>query len=520
MSSVYALEPATSGVVVLHTTVGDVEIELWAKETPLACKNFVQHCIDGYYTGCIFHRIVKDFIIQTGDPTGTGDGGEAAYGEPFPLEIHSRLRFSHRGVVAMASSDKGNASQFFFLVGQQAEQLNRKHTIFGKVAGATIFNLLKLNDADVGTDDRPLFPARITGAELLQDPFEGALRPRVTRAQAEAEAQAEAAERRKPRATRNAALLSFGADEEEEEAAPSGGRMRARQHFSGSKEVREDAARLAAAEEERRKAARALRKEEERREAAAAEAERREAAAAAGRSFDEEMRARMRRAMPAASPPSADRQEGGGDGEGAAKQPDAAEEERLAGKKRKKRAGLRVLEEQRSKYRRRSKEERQARALEKLQAFQQSLRKEAEEAQPEREKEVEEKEEEEQEAERYSARLMYGKALDEEESDAGWKAHRLKFTRTLATPQDDDYVVIDTAKAAGDRPRDPSDRRRGGGSGGGWRDHDRGGDGYGNSDRERDRRGDGRGRDRRDHRDHRDHRSHRDRRDDGRERRR
>ena len=68
------------------TTVGEIEIELWSKECPKTCRNFVQLCMEGYYNGTIFHRVVKDFIAQGGDPTGTGQGGESIYGEPFKVK--------------------------------------------------------------------------------------------------------------------------------------------------------------------------------------------------------------------------------------------------------------------------------------------------------------------------------------------------------------------------------------------------------------------------------------------------
>lgn len=70
---------------ILKTTLGDIEIELWSKETPKACRNFVQLCMEGYYDNTIFHRIIKDFIAQGGDPTGTGQGGESIYGQPFKV---------------------------------------------------------------------------------------------------------------------------------------------------------------------------------------------------------------------------------------------------------------------------------------------------------------------------------------------------------------------------------------------------------------------------------------------------
>jgi peptidyl-prolyl cis-trans isomerase SDCCAG10 len=142
MSSVYSSDPATRGKVILHTSAGDLELELWSKESPLACRNFVQLCMEGYYNNCLFHRIIRDFIVQTGDPK--DNGGESIYGKPFKDEFHSRLRFSRRGIVAMASTGPdSNLSQFFITL-DEASDLNGKHTIFAKVVGDTIYNLLKL----------------------------------------------------------------------------------------------------------------------------------------------------------------------------------------------------------------------------------------------------------------------------------------------------------------------------------------------------------------------------------------
>ncbi len=77
-------EPPTTGKVTLHTTYGDLEIELWCKETPRTCSNFIQLCMESYYNQTIFHRVIKDFMIQGGDPTGTGDGGDSVWGRSFP----------------------------------------------------------------------------------------------------------------------------------------------------------------------------------------------------------------------------------------------------------------------------------------------------------------------------------------------------------------------------------------------------------------------------------------------------
>ncbi|VDP14858.1 unnamed protein product, partial [Onchocerca flexuosa] len=118
--------------VCMKTTVGDIDIELWSKECPLACRNFIQLCMEGYYNGTIFHRVIRDFIVQGGDPTGTGEGGESIYATSFKNEFHQRLKFNRRGLVGMASGNDGmNGSQFFFTLNATPD-LDKKHTLFGK----------------------------------------------------------------------------------------------------------------------------------------------------------------------------------------------------------------------------------------------------------------------------------------------------------------------------------------------------------------------------------------------------
>ena len=75
--------------VLLKTSVGDIDVELWSKETPRTCRNFIQLCLEGYYDRTIFHRVVPDFIAQGGDPTGSGEGGESIYGKPFRVSVLS-----------------------------------------------------------------------------------------------------------------------------------------------------------------------------------------------------------------------------------------------------------------------------------------------------------------------------------------------------------------------------------------------------------------------------------------------
>jgi len=128
MSGAYVTEPPTSGKLVLNTSVGPLDIELWPKQAPKACRNFVQLCLEGYYDGTIFHRVVKDFMVQGGDPTGTGDGGESIYGRGFEDEFHSRLHFTHRGIVAMANdgTKNSNKSQVPTMRSSSSESLNSR----------------------------------------------------------------------------------------------------------------------------------------------------------------------------------------------------------------------------------------------------------------------------------------------------------------------------------------------------------------------------------------------------------
>jgi peptidyl-prolyl cis-trans isomerase SDCCAG10 len=213
MSNLYITEPATNGKVCLVTTLGDIDIELWSRECPLACRNFIQLCLEGYYNNTIFHRLVKDFIVQGGDPTGSGHGGESIYGKPFKSEFHQRLKFNRRGLVGMAGEKKDtNGSQFFFTLGP-TQELTGKHTMFGKVVGDTLFNMLKLNEYEVDKNERPSVSHKIKSAKILSNPFPD-IQPREHLM--ESRRKKEKAEKR-PVATKNTALLSFGDEAEEEE---------------------------------------------------------------------------------------------------------------------------------------------------------------------------------------------------------------------------------------------------------------------------------------------------------------
>ncbi|KHG18354.1 Peptidyl-prolyl cis-trans isomerase CWC27 [Gossypium arboreum] len=218
MSTVYVLEPPTKGKVIINTTYGPLDIELWPKEAPKAVRNFVQLCLEGYFDNTTFHRIIKGFLVQGGDPTGSGTGGESIYRSVFPDEFHSRLRFNHRGIVACANAGTphSNGSQFFISL-DKCEWLDRKNTIFGKVTGDSIFNLLRIGEVDTDQDDRPLDPPpRIKSVEVLWNPFEDIV-PRVTsRPSIQPAAEAENKDSKK-KAVKKLNLLSFGEEAEEEE---------------------------------------------------------------------------------------------------------------------------------------------------------------------------------------------------------------------------------------------------------------------------------------------------------------
>lgn len=173
MSSVYSTEPPTSGKVILVTNFGNIDIELWTKEAPRACRNFIQLCMEGYYNNNVFFRIIKGFMIQTGDPTNTGKGGESIWNREFMDEFHSRLRFNHRGIVAMANQNKPNTnSSQFFITMDKCQWLDKKHTIFGKIAGQTFFNALSIGEIST-KDDHPISDTlpMIIRVEVILNPF-------------------------------------------------------------------------------------------------------------------------------------------------------------------------------------------------------------------------------------------------------------------------------------------------------------------------------------------------------------
>lgn len=215
MSDTYNLEPPPTAKVLLKTTAGEILLELFGKQTPKTTRNFLQLCLDGYYDGTIFHRLVPKFIIQGGDPTGTGQGGESSYdGEPFEDEFHSRLKFTRRGLLGMANTGKDDNGSQFFLTLAATPELQGRNTMFGRVVGDTIYNLMKMAEGELEKEDgdRPLYPEKVIGTEILVNPFEDMVkRERVAKRTAEEQA---ASKKKQPKRKAGKAMLSFGGDDE------------------------------------------------------------------------------------------------------------------------------------------------------------------------------------------------------------------------------------------------------------------------------------------------------------------
>jgi cyclophilin family peptidyl-prolyl cis-trans isomerase len=148
----------------LHTSEGAIELELYPNEAPKTVENFVKLGRDGFYDGVIFHRVIPDFMIQGGDPTGTGTGGP---GYEFEDEFNEHRAV--RGALAMANAGPNtNGSQFFIVTAEATPWLDGKHTVFGRVtSGMDVVD--RICEADRDDNDRPASPVAIERVELPED---------------------------------------------------------------------------------------------------------------------------------------------------------------------------------------------------------------------------------------------------------------------------------------------------------------------------------------------------------------
>ncbi|MBU1061605.1 MAG: peptidylprolyl isomerase [Candidatus Omnitrophica bacterium] len=141
-------------LVAIKTNHGIVVLKLFPDIAPMACENFIGLVEKGYYEGIIFHRVIKDFMIQTGDPTGTGTGGESIWGEPFQDEVSEEVKFDKPGILAMANSGPNTNKSQFFITTNQTPWLNKKHTIFGEVvSGYDVVE--KIQGVETDSKDKP-----------------------------------------------------------------------------------------------------------------------------------------------------------------------------------------------------------------------------------------------------------------------------------------------------------------------------------------------------------------------------
>ncbi|KAI8008572.1 Peptidyl-prolyl cis-trans isomerase CYP59 [Camellia lanceoleosa] len=165
--------------VLIVTSLGDIVVDLHTDLCPLTTKNFLKLCKIKYYNGCLFHTVQKDFTAQTGDPTGTGTGGDSIYkflyGDQarfFGDEIHLELKHTKMGTVAMASAGEDlNASQFYITLRDDLDYLDGKHTVFGEIAEGHE-TLQRINEAYVDDKSRPYKNIRIKHTYILDDPFD------------------------------------------------------------------------------------------------------------------------------------------------------------------------------------------------------------------------------------------------------------------------------------------------------------------------------------------------------------
>jgi len=159
---------ANNPIVVFETTQGKITLELFPRIAPKAVENFLTHVKDGYYDGIIFHRIIKGFMIQGGDPTGTGRGGKSIWGTPFEDEFSPNITFNHKGILAMANAGPRTNGSQFFITTVPTPHLNGRHTIFGEVKSG-YSNVVKLESVPVNPrGNRPLDEQKIIKAYVLE----------------------------------------------------------------------------------------------------------------------------------------------------------------------------------------------------------------------------------------------------------------------------------------------------------------------------------------------------------------
>jgi cyclophilin family peptidyl-prolyl cis-trans isomerase len=156
---------STNPVAIVETSMGTFKIELFADKAPHTVQNFIELVNRGFYKNMIFHRVVAGFVIQTGDPTGTGRGGSE---KSIKLEIHPDLKHDRAGIVGMArSQDPDSATSQFYITLGPAPHLDGKYAIFGRVIeGLDV--VMAIGQVEVGPGDRPVVPVELKSISMQQ----------------------------------------------------------------------------------------------------------------------------------------------------------------------------------------------------------------------------------------------------------------------------------------------------------------------------------------------------------------
>lgn len=156
---------ADDPVCVMETTQGTIEIKLFPRIAPKTVENFTGLVEKGYYNGLIFHRVIKGFMIQGGDPTGTGMGGQSIWGNPFKDEVSAEAQFDRPGLLAMANAGPNTNGSQFFITTVPCPWLNMRHTIFGEViSGYEIVS--RIEGCKTAGQDRPVTEQKIIKAYI------------------------------------------------------------------------------------------------------------------------------------------------------------------------------------------------------------------------------------------------------------------------------------------------------------------------------------------------------------------
>nr|CAD7452971.1 unnamed protein product [Timema tahoe] len=161
------------GYVRLITNFGPLNLELYCDMLPKTCENFLKLSQKGYYNGTKFHRSIRNFMIQGGDPTGTGEGGESIWGTPFDDHFKPNLTHTGRGVLSMANSGPNTNKSQFFITYRSCRHLDNKHTVFGRVVGG-LDTLSALEKVETDNKDRPIEDIVVEKAQVFVDPYQEA----------------------------------------------------------------------------------------------------------------------------------------------------------------------------------------------------------------------------------------------------------------------------------------------------------------------------------------------------------